>query len=178
MTKIDIEAIPLDSLVDSSQLQDFTCGVQLIDSFLHNKAEQASKERRLSTTLFIRKDTQEIIGFYSLHTSSLEIEDVESKKIDSLPLIHLAYFAVEYSVSERGIGKEMMNYLYYELLQTWIKIGFVRLTVNSLADSVEFYMKCGFSEEVKGMYEIQGNRLQQYKMLMSIDDMLEQLNLG
>src|SRR6267142_514579 len=72
--------VPLDS---SHKKETFSCGKPLLDAYLHKQAKQDVK-RRLSAC-FVLPDGNEIKGYYTLSTASVERSLLPQEIIKKLP---------------------------------------------------------------------------------------------
>lgn len=135
---------------------DFCCGPDSpLDTFLSGQAFKYD-EQRYGITYILTASTNEdkILGFYTLKTSGIQIE--EDGEYNSIPVIEIARIAMNYSIQGKGIGK----YVFYEYILPKIKKVADLVAVKAIIAFVEpnddqaigFYTSVGFkkaSDEVQ-----------------------------
>jgi len=130
--------------------ENFACGKTLLDSYLHKQAKQDVK-RRLSAC-FVLPDGNEIKGYYTLSTASVERkvlpQDVIKKlppSYNDLPATLLGRLAIGKNYQGQGLGEII-------LVDALKRSYFVSLGVGSMAvivdpldeEAVKFYKKYNF----------------------------------
>jgi len=139
--------VPLDS---SHKKENFSCGKPLLDAYLHKQAKQDIK-RRLSTC-FIVPDGNEIKGYYTLSTASVErrllSEEIVKKlppSYSDLPAILLGRLAVAKSYQGQGMGEMILMDALKRSYFTSRQVGSMAVIVDPLdGEAVKFYEKYDF----------------------------------
>lgn len=139
--------IPLDS---SHKKENFNCGKLLLDSYLHKQAKQDVK-RRISAC-FILPDGNEIKGYYTLSTASVErrlLPQEIIKKLppsySDLPAILLGRLAVSTSYRGQGLGEMILMDALKRSYFTSMQVGSIAVIVDPLdEDAVKFYERYDF----------------------------------
>jgi len=139
--------IPLDS---SHKKENFNCGKLLLDAYLHKQAKQDVK-RRLSAC-FILPDGNEIKGYYTLSSASVERRLVPQEIIkklppsySDLPAILSGRLAVGKSYQGRGLGELILMDALKRSFFTSMQVGSMAVLVDPLdEDAVKFYEKYDF----------------------------------
>lgn len=144
------------------QLESFTCGNPKMDEFLRKEAETLNSNFESSTAGLFNED-DELVGFYSLSASVINIKNVyEAKKFSGLskskdytadsevtyPAIKLNFLAVDKKHQRKHYGSWMIRRIFAGLYVTKMiaNIGFVALILDSTPEAVDFYERVGFEE--------------------------------
>jgi GNAT superfamily N-acetyltransferase len=138
---------PLDS---SHNKENFNCGKTLLDAYLHKQAKQDVK-RRLSAC-FVLSDGNEIKGYYTLSTASVErrlLPQEIIKKLppsySDLPAILLGRLAVNKSYQGQGLGEVILMDALKRSYLTSMQVGSMAVIVDPLdEEAVKFYEKYDF----------------------------------
>ena len=140
--------VPLDA---SHPRRSFSCGVPVLDRYLHERAGQDI--RKYYAALFVALDVSvgKIIGYYTLSNTSIDLTDIPEPmrktlpKYSEVPAIRLGRLAVDKSAQNQGIGKKLLA---DAMLRSMSNVSaWSMMVVDAKGDKVcEFYKKCGFSE--------------------------------
>ena len=135
---------------------DFCCGADSpLDTFLSCQAFKYDEQRYgITYVLTAPKDEGEILGFYTLKTSGIQVE--ENGEYNSIPVIEIARIAMRHSIQGHGIGK----YVFYTYILPKVQKVADIVAVKAIIAFVEpddeqaigFYKSVGFtkaSEEVQ-----------------------------
>lgn len=139
--------VPLDS---SHNKENFDCGKPLLDDYLHKQAKQDVK-RRLSAC-FVLPDENEIKGYYTLSTASVErrlLPQEIIKKLppsyNDLPTILLGRLAVSKSYQGQGLGEMILMDALKRSYFISGQVGSMAVIVDPLdEEAVKFYEKYDF----------------------------------
>jgi predicted GNAT family N-acyltransferase len=141
-------AVPLRSYHKKER---FSCGKNLLDNYLHKQAKQDVK-RMLSACFVLPDDENNVKGYYTLSSSSIErnllpneiVKKLPPSYLD-LPVILLGRLAVSRNHQGKGIGETL---LIDALKRSYIvskEVGSMAVIVDPLDnDAVRFYGKYGF----------------------------------
>jgi len=141
-------AVPLRSYHKKER---YSCGKNLLDNYLHKQAKQDVK-RMLSACFVLPDDENNVKGYYTLSSSSIErnlLSNEIVKKLPpsylDLPVILLGRLAVSRNHQGKGIGETL---LIDALKRSYIvskEVGSMAVIVDPLDnDAVRFYGKYGF----------------------------------
>lgn len=135
---------------------DFCCGADSpLDTFLCGQAFKYDGQRYgITYILTASEEEQEILGFYTLKTSGIQVQ--EDGEYNSIPVIEIARIAMCHSMQGKGIGK----YVFYDYILPKIEkvaeIAAVKAVIAFVEPDDEraigFYKSVGFkraSEEVQ-----------------------------
>ena len=139
--------VPLDS---SHNKENFSCGKPMLDAYLQKQAKQDVK-RRLSAC-FVLPDENEIKGYYTLSTASVErrlLPQEIIKKLppsyNDLPTILLGRLAVSKSYQGQGLGEMMLMDALKRSYFISGQVGSMAVIVDPLdEEAVKFYEKYDF----------------------------------
>jgi predicted GNAT family N-acyltransferase len=150
------EGARLIRLTPDHQFKPFNCGDDDLNDFFVN-ASIPHLNSLLAVTYVIENET-ETICFFSLLNDKISVSDVPQKEQNkwgfkffsktgkqykSHPSVKIGRYAVTNSFRNKGIGREVMNYIKY-LFTDNNRTGCRFITVDAYADSIGFYEKMGF----------------------------------
>lgn len=165
-----IDDASLSSYIFPEKLQEFDCGVKKINDFLTKEAELYQRDGTASTTLFIDEENN-IIGFCTIHVAITNVKVEGINQTEEMNSINLAYFAIDKKYQGLTLGKQLIKGLLFSLLYTSKIVGFRVVTVESLPETFDFYIKCGFEEAVPGTYE--NHRLKKYDLIIPFNKLFD-----
>jgi hypothetical protein len=139
-------------LLNSSYIKnEFDCGKELLNSYLHKQASQDIK-RYLSACFVIADDENKIIGYYTLSNSSIDRELIPEelksklpKSYNDLPVTLLGRLARDKNSKEKRVGETLLLDALKRSYDTSLNIGSIAVIVDPIDDEAkEFYLKYGF----------------------------------
>jgi ribosomal protein S18 acetylase RimI-like enzyme len=129
--------------------QDFNCGIPSLDKYLK---EQASQDKnKYVAAPFIANDINKnkIIGYYTLSSSSVNLEDLpvnltnKLPKYPLVPVILLGRLGVDFSYQKKGWGDLLLMDALSRCYQN--EIAAMAVVVSAINDNaVRFYANYGF----------------------------------
>lgn len=160
MTTKEIEVLNV-SDVDSKLLKRFRCQETNLATFLKQWAVPFHNAGAGNSTLFINKEKDDIIGYFTLKCSCVRVHDTEMDPDPRfIPAIEISRFALDDRYQKKGLGKAIFGFA----LKTIEKIreqyiGAQVVILFALPNVTEFYRKFGFEELDKTMstYECNDN---------------------
>lgn len=127
---------------------DFCCGADSpLDTFLSDQAFKYDEQRYgITYILTASENDNEILGFYTLKTSGIQVE--EEGEYNSIPVIEIARVAMHFELQGQGIGK----YVFYTYILPKIINVSETIAVKAIIAFVEkddeqaigFYTSIGF----------------------------------
>jgi len=129
----------------------FDCGKPPLTGFLHNFMTQYEKKNFGRTYVAVRSGETQMLGYYTLATSELSLEDLsesEAKKLPHhpVPVVLLARLAADQTVHGQGLGKALLNDALRRVLQVSEHVGIHAVVVDAIDDeAAKFYQKYGFT---------------------------------
>jgi len=128
--------------------KDFDCGVQELNLYLQQIANQDQK-RGLSKTYLLADDVN-IIGYYSLTAHSVSRENLPPHmpmgSYKDIPFLLLGRLAVDKRFQGQGYGDAMMYHAFKITKETAEKIGIIGMIVDAKNEkAASFYEGFGFS---------------------------------
>jgi predicted GNAT family N-acyltransferase len=141
-----------ESLNALHQKSDFSCGNEMLDTYVHKQASQDVKRKLAVCFVINEKDTNQIKGYYILSNNSIPLSHIPNnlqgklpKSYESIPTILMGRLAVDNRFKGQGIGKLI---LVDALKRSWEiakTIGSYALVVDPInKDAENFYLKYGF----------------------------------
>lgn len=138
-------------LSSSHKKESFNCGKALLDNYLHKQAKQDVK-RMLSACFVLSDDENNIKGYYTLSSSSVERnllpEEIVKKLPPSyldLPVILLGRLAISQNYQGQGIGETLLIDALKRSYSVSKEVGSMAVIVDPLdKDAVRFYEKYEF----------------------------------
>ena len=139
-------------LAGSHGKADFSCGNDMLDSYLHKQAKQDMK-RKLSACFVLSENDKEIKGYSTLSSASIQRNQLPESVIkklppayNDLPVTLLGRLAVAIQFKGQGIGKLLLIDALrrsYEISTT--SIAARAIVVDPIDDeAISFYSKYGF----------------------------------
>ena len=130
---------------------DFSCGKDLLDSYLKKQVNQDIK-RKLSTCFILEGEDRTIKGYYTLSNGSVPLEivpDELKKKMPrsyaDLPTTLLGRLAVDKKFRGQRFGETLLNDALKRCYALSEQIGSMAVVVDPLdAEAVSFYEQYGF----------------------------------
>lgn len=141
-----------ENLNSGHQKNEFSCGNEMLDNYLHKQANQDIK-RKLSACFVINdQETNLLKGYYTLANNSIPQEIIPKqiqkrlpKSYSNIPATLLGRLAIDNRFQGKGIGKLLLIDALkrcYEISKT---IGSFAVVVDPLdKDAENFYSKYGF----------------------------------
>lgn len=104
------ELRPVEALRDEHPVQDFACGIESLDGWLHRTARVAAATGTSATYVLCRGDR--VVGYYALAMSSVAHGDAPSRlrrgMPDPVPVVLLARLALDASEHGAGLGGDLL----------------------------------------------------------------------
>lgn len=189
--------IVIEPIDDCSVLKDFHCGIDEMDSFIHNRLQSSVDNHYCKP--YIAKIQSKIIAFFALSFDAIKFDTGDMEELFAgipigdiptvtedykedfklklhHPALEITFLAVSKDFQKRGIGKTLIE----EIAKKAIEQDFAGcefLTVEALCtkeyNAVNFYNKCHFAayEPFKqGINTVRMYRILYYNSLSDEDD--------
>jgi GNAT superfamily N-acetyltransferase len=130
---------------------DFDCGEPMADRWLRENARQA-QDKRLSVTRVLVDGPDRVVGFYTLAMGHVSFSDLPREITGRLPntllpIVTLAWLAVDRAHQGRGLGKRLLAQALNDCHATGQLMPFVAVILDCLHPrSKLFYQRYDFSE--------------------------------
>jgi len=152
MSNIRPEEIRIEKLSKEHDITGFQCYEKELVKFLNEDALDNQDKRISMTYLWFLKETNELIGYFTLLNDKINLEGdlkkfFKNKNIgySTLPSLKIARLAVDNRFLRRGIGSLMIDYVVRRAKFISIGIAGCRfVTVDAKKNSIVFYQKKGF----------------------------------
>jgi len=149
MTEIAIEKLN----TSKHNREDFNCGIEVLNVYLKQRANQEQKKRLTVTYVAVKPDQapSPVFGYYTLSNSSLALYMVQSElkkhvpPTYEIPSVKLGRLAVETSMQNNGLGKKLLKHAFNRILAA-AEISAVRgiEVIAKNPKALSFYEKYGF----------------------------------
>lgn len=131
----------------------FSCGEEALDKFLREQASR-HQEANISRTFVLIDDSkpEQIIGFYTLVSSSVNVErlsDIDKKKLPHYPVptAKLARFGVGVEEQGKGYGRALMFDIVKRCWASSTNVAVYAIEVDAKNEKAkDFYLRFGFIE--------------------------------
>lgn len=130
------------------QVAEFVSGEAVLDDWLKQKGLKNQALGATRTFVVCRKGTQQVVGFYSLATGSVNeaTGNLRRNMPDPIPVIILARLAVDASFRGKGLGADLLHDAVRRCYRVAENIGVRAIMVHALTESAkQFYIHHGFT---------------------------------
>ncbi|KTC91775.1 GNAT family N-acetyltransferase [Legionella cincinnatiensis] len=133
------------------QKEKFSCGIDLLDNYLHKQATQ-DYHRHISVTYILNdKESNQVAGYYTLSSTSIELADLPDKlksKLPQYPLLPatlIGRLAVDLNYQKQTLGEVLLIDALKKAYQNTNEVASIAVAVDAINDSaINFYKKYGF----------------------------------
>ncbi len=129
----------------------FDCGREPLNNYIQRNATKDVKNGAC-TCFIIKNENEEVIGYYTLSTESIPIEDAPTEypnkiKYQYIPVILLGRLAIDKNYFGKGFGKLLLvNSLKRSFDVATNYVGAVAVIVDPIDEEAKrFYLKYGFT---------------------------------
>lgn len=156
---------------DFSLLKKFSCGISIMDSFLHETLEECVKNHYCTLFYVLEKTSEDLIAIFSLSFDSLVLDSDDKEELmsgisqasipqitkkykdlflgkTSYPALEITYLAVSEKYRNKHIGKKLLQSIENAAKRQRLA-GCQFLTVEAMTNkqysAVSFYEKCQFT---------------------------------
>jgi len=131
---------------DMSVLSDFYCGIDEMDTYIHNRL-QAKIDGMPELESYIIREDGDIVAMTAIREKPLELRKSDGERF-SIDALEIEYLAVRQDLRETGIGELIIQWIDEKARNEHSHCRY--LSVNALVDpdygysAVPFYEKCSF----------------------------------
>ena len=155
--------------VEEKKLDLFSCGNLDLDKFLRKYALINDQNGYGKT--FILEDGGQLVGFFTLCSSSINFEEFPVNNAHLLPrypipCIRIARLAVQKESQGKGYGRELLRQAFLRILNVATTVGVRLIVVDAKESSKSFYEKYGFAH-------LKNNKLTYYLLLDTLVEALK-----
>lgn len=131
---------------------EFTCGVAMLDDYLHKQANQDIKRKLTACFVLLDESNDLLKGYYTLSNNSIPKNKIPTdfqkklpKSYTSIPTTLLGRLAVDERYKGQGLGKLLLVDALRRSYEISDSVGSYAVIVNPIdQNAVEFYAKYGF----------------------------------
>ena len=136
-------------LHDTDDRTRFRSGDSDLDRFFHGFAGQNQFRHHVGVT-YVAVEGGDVLGYATVAPAGIEIEALPSALRKGLPryplpVLRLARLAVDASARGRGLGEELLRYVFGMALRMASDHGCVGVVVDAKPDATTFYARYGFA---------------------------------
>jgi len=131
--------------------KNFRCGVEVLDNYLKKQASIDSKRRFAQVFVLVDKmKASQILGYYTLSSSSFSKEKLPETKAKKLPhypvpAVILGRLAIHSDLQGQGAGEYLLMDVFYRVLSASKVMGVYAIVVDAKNERVKtFYESYGF----------------------------------
>lgn len=138
------------------QRQNFDCGELSLNQFLKEFARQNNEKGLGRTFVIIVPETTEVLGYYTLSSSSIEFDSIPEKLPRyPTPTVLLGRLAVDRSARGLGLGELLLLDALRRAVQIANEVGIYAVEVVALNESAKaFYLKYEFEETISDPFHL------------------------
>lgn len=141
----------IEALEKEHDRKTFSCGNEVLNRYLHLQVSQDTKRRVATPFVLFRPPGKTVIGYYTLASGSVHLDewpDVLAKKLPLYPLIPatlLGRLALDENHQGRGLGQFLLMDALYRSLMVSEQVASVTVIVDAINDEARgFYKHYGF----------------------------------
>src|SRR3989344_9405321 len=151
MESLTQQQYSIEKLNKSHQRQSFSCGIESLDTYIYKQAMQ--DERRYIAVSYVLNDheSNKMIGYYTLSSSTIEITDLPdevAKKLPHYPLCPatlIGRLAIDKQYQRTGFGEILLIDALKRAYRNSQEIASLAVIVDAInAQAKNFYKKYGF----------------------------------
>jgi len=136
-------------LEKSHNRKNFNCGIDELDNYLKQYANQDIK-KRLAVCYIIADQDNDVIGYYTLSSNSIDLSDIpydlaKSLKYAEIPVVIIGRLAVHKDYQGNKLGQTLLIDALKRIVEISALVGNHAVIVDPINESAEkFYAKYGF----------------------------------
>ena len=138
-------------LSSSHRKQEFRCGIEVLDQYLHKQAKQDVK-RKLAACFILADEENQVKGYYTLSNAGFprkELPDNIKKKLpgsyNNLPVTLLGRLAISEPFQGEGLGELLLIDALKRSYYASTEIGSMAVIVDPINEAIiSFYQRYGF----------------------------------
>lgn len=129
--------------------KDFSCGIDELDQYLKQYASQDVK-KRLAVCYVVTSHEDEVIGYYTLSSNSIDLSDIpddlsKSLRYAEIPVVIIGRLAVDQNYQGNKLGQTLLIDALKRIVEISALVGNHAVIVDPISDAAErFYSKFGF----------------------------------
>lgn len=142
--------LTISEVADTSVFGDFDCGVDNLNVFLRDTALESHRRRLGSTSVILHLDYAGVVGYFTLCSDALRLNESERFDLDIsqdfelayIPAVTIGRLAVAKDLQGGGVGTKIMEFIRGEATKAPARL----LVVDAVDSVVNFYGKLGFQD--------------------------------
>lgn len=136
-------------LEKSHNRKNFNCGIDELDNYLKQYANQDIK-KRLAVCYVITDKKNDVIGYYTLSSNSIDLNDIpenlaKSLKYAEIPVVIIGRLAIHQDYQGNKLGQTLLIDALKRIVEISALVGNHAVIVDPINESaIKFYTKFGF----------------------------------
>lgn len=130
------------------KVSNFTCGENKeLEDFLKSDAFAYNREGQGNTYLILDKEGRDIIGYYTLRANAIQAYNDDNKRVEILPAIEIARFAIAADYQGKGYGRLIFFFSVLpkiNKIKSIVGVNTIMLFSVNTEQALGFYEKIGF----------------------------------
>lgn len=139
-------------------IESFNCGDDDLNDFILNEAQLYSKARLAVSYVIEKRESKQVVGFFSLANDRVSLSDFENKtefnrfrkkrfvndkRIKSYPAVKIGRLGIDISAKGQSLGTFIIDFIKSYFVYD-NKSGCRFITVDAYLEALPFYLKNGF----------------------------------
>ncbi len=129
----------------------FSCGITALDAYIKDRATQDVRRNIAVTYVLARRNSNSIIGYYTISTTSIEtthLPEIITKRLpryEALPAMLIGRLAVDRQYRGQGFGELLLVDALSRCFKLSLEIGAMAIVVDAKDEgAARFYERYGF----------------------------------
>lgn len=129
--------------------KNFSCGIDELDNYLKQYANQDIK-KRLAVCYVIADQNNDVIGYYTLSSNSIDLSDIpedlaKSLRYAEIPVVIIGRLAIHQDYQGNKLGQSLLIDALKRIVEISALVGNHAVIVDPINDTAtKFYSKLGF----------------------------------
>lgn len=163
----------VEALTKSHGRDGFTCGVAVLDRYLHQQARQDAEKRVAAPFVLVGEAGPQVLGYYTLSASIVTVDQLPAAtakrlpRYPQMPVTLLGRLAIDRSVRGVGLGEFLLTDALAKSFDATETIASMAVIVDAKDQAAEdFYRHFGFQP-------LEGQLRRLFVSMKHIEDMLK-----
>lgn len=158
---ISVGRYRVDLFDNHHRIQGFTCGVEALDRYFYQQANQDRRRKLAVAYVLVDTITGAVLGYYSLSTSSVVATNLHAgvtkglPRYRAFPSVLIGRLAVDRNLQGQGLGAFLLMDALRRCYELHTQIGVMAVVVDAKNDMARgFYQAFGFVKFVDEPYRL------------------------
>lgn len=143
----------------------FDCGEDALNEYLKKRASQEVRRQVAAVFIIRERDHIEVIGFYTLSASSLDLSALPATKTKGIPypqvpVTLLGRMGIDKKYQKQGLGRQLLLSAFARSLQATESVASLGVVIDAKSeDASRFYRHIGMLDLGNGRFFISMNEI-------------------